>query len=76
MFLYWFQDATANDIPSDFEVKWFPTIFFKSKSGNLLTYDEDRTKESFVAFIENNRDKTDKQADEQTDKQDSAKDEL
>ncbi|KAF3446997.1 hypothetical protein FNV43_RR12177 [Rhamnella rubrinervis] len=77
-------DATANDIPSDFEVQGYPTIYFKSKSGDLLTYDEDRTKESIVAFIEKNRDKTDKQADEQTskaadtpsDKQDSAKDEL
>ncbi|KAF3446998.1 hypothetical protein FNV43_RR12178 [Rhamnella rubrinervis] len=69
-------DATANDIPSDFEVKWFPTIYFKSKSGNFLLYDEDRSKERFVAFIEKNRDKTDKQADKPIDKQDSAKDEL
>lgn len=68
-FLFWFQDATANDIPSDFDVQGYPTIYFKSKSGKLLPYDEDRTKENFVAFIEKNRDKTDKQADEQTAKQ-------
>lgn len=71
-----FQDATANDIPSDFDVQGYPTIYFKSKSGKLVQYDDDRNKENFIAFIEKNRDKIEKEADEQTDKQESGKDEL
>ncbi|CAB4266912.1 unnamed protein product [Prunus armeniaca] len=67
-------DATANDVPSDFDVKYYPTLFFKTASGKILPFDEDeRTKESFTAFIEKNRDKTEKQGSE---KQDSGKDEL
>lgn len=67
-----FQDATANDIPSDpFEVKGYPTLYFKTASGKILSYDEDRTKEDIIAFIEKNRDKTD-----EDEKQESGKDEL
>ncbi|PON94599.1 Protein disulfide isomerase [Trema orientale] len=55
-------DATANDIPNDtFEVKGYPTLYFKSASGKISQYDEDRTKEAIIAFIEKNRDKTEKQ---------------
>lgn len=65
-------DATANDIPSDpFEVKGYPTLYFKTASGKILSYDEDRTKEDIIAFIEKNRDKTD-----EDEKQESGKDEL
>ncbi|KAF3446999.1 hypothetical protein FNV43_RR12179 [Rhamnella rubrinervis] len=81
-------DATANDIISDFEVKGYPTMYFISKSGKLFGYDEKRSKEDIIAFIEKNRDKSDKQAEgqadnqaedesnEQADKQFSGKDEL
>lgn len=75
-FLLVLQDATANDIPSEFEIQGYPTIYFKSKSGKLVQYDEDRSKENFIAFIEKNREKIEKPAAEQTDKQDSGKDEL
>ncbi|KAL5559636.1 hypothetical protein UlMin_035847 [Ulmus minor] len=62
-------DATANDIPTDtFDVQGYPTLYFRSASGNLSQYDGDRTKEEIIAFIEKNRDKTEKQ--------ESAKDEL
>lgn len=65
-------DATANDIPNDpFEVKGYPTLYFKTASGNVLPYDDDRTKEAIIAFIEKNRDQ--KNVDE---KQESGKDEL
>lgn len=50
------QDATANDIPSEpFDVKGFPTIYFRSVSGNVVAYEGDRTKEDFISFIEKNK---------------------
>ncbi|KAF8092632.1 hypothetical protein N665_0407s0012 [Sinapis alba] len=49
-------DATANDIPSEpFDVKGFPTIYFRSVSGNVVAYEGDRTKEDFISFIEKNK---------------------
>ncbi|KAJ6730489.1 PROTEIN DISULFIDE ISOMERASE-LIKE 1-2 [Salix viminalis] len=51
-------DATANDIPSDtYDVKGFPTIFFRSATGKLVQYEGDRTKQDMIDFIEKNRDK-------------------
>ena len=63
-----FQDATANDIISDFDVKGYPTVYFISKSGKLLQY-ENRSEEDIIAFIEKNRGKSDKQAEEQAENQ-------
>ncbi|XAR62812.1 Protein disulfide-isomerase [Bertholletia excelsa] len=58
-------DATANDIPDDlFDVKGYPTLYFRSASGNLVQYDGDRTKEDIINFIQKNRDKTIQQQDE------------
>lgn len=52
-------DATANDVPSDtFDVQGFPTMYFRSASGELVTYDGDRTKDDIIEFIEKNRDKS------------------
>lgn len=66
-----FQDATANDIPSDtFEVQGFPTLYFRSSSGNLVQYDGGRSKEEIIDFIEKNRDKT---VQDETKKQEDAK---
>ncbi|XP_031107005.1 protein disulfide-isomerase-like [Ipomoea triloba] len=46
------MDATANDIPKGkFEVKGFPTLYFKSAFGNLLQYEGNRTKEDIIDFI-------------------------
>lgn len=54
-----FQDATANDVPVDtFDVQGYPTLYFRSASGNLLSYDGDRTKEDIIDFIQKNRDKS------------------
>lgn len=51
-------DATANDIPSGvFDVKGYPTLYFISASGNTLQYNEGRTKEDMIDFIQKNRDK-------------------
>ncbi|XP_057770179.1 protein disulfide-isomerase-like [Salvia miltiorrhiza] len=72
-------DATANDVPSDtFEVQGFPTLYFRSASGNLSQYDGDRTKEDIINFINNNRDKSAPSSSVETESVDvdSAKDEL
>ncbi|XP_062020071.1 protein disulfide-isomerase-like [Rosa rugosa] len=66
-------DATANDVPSEFDVKYYPTLYFRTASGKLLSHDEeDRSKESLIAFIEKNRDKSETK----TENQESSKDEL
>ncbi|CAK9145423.1 unnamed protein product [Ilex paraguariensis] len=52
-------DATANDITNEaFDVKGYPTVYFKSASGNLLQYEGGRTKEDIIDFIQKNRDNT------------------
>ncbi|XP_057496046.1 protein disulfide-isomerase-like [Actinidia eriantha] len=52
-------DATVNDFPNDtFDVQGFPTMYFKSASGNIVQYEGDRSKEDIIDFIQNNRDKT------------------
>ncbi|KAI3462416.1 hypothetical protein Pfo_019079 [Paulownia fortunei] len=51
-------DATANDVPSNtFDVQGYPTVYFRSASGNVLQYEGERTKEDIIDFIQNNRDK-------------------
>lgn len=50
------QDATANDIPSGtFDVKGYPTLYFRSATGDQLLYDGDRTKDDIIDFIKKNR---------------------
>uniref|UniRef100_A0A5B6ZID4 Protein disulfide-isomerase n=1 Tax=Davidia involucrata TaxID=16924 RepID=A0A5B6ZID4_DAVIN len=67
-------DATANDIPNDiFDVKGYPTLYFKAASGNLSQYDGDRTKEDIIDFIQKNQDKT---AQQDSPKDSAGKDEL
>lgn len=62
------QDATANDIANDsFDVKGYPTIYFKSASGNILPYEGDRSKEDIIEFIQKNRDKADGEEEETKD---------
>ncbi|KAE8731239.1 Protein disulfide-isomerase [Hibiscus syriacus] len=52
-------DATANDIlDGSFDVKGFPTVYFRSVNGNITPYEGDRTKEDIIDFIEKNRDGT------------------
>ncbi|KAK9750364.1 hypothetical protein RND81_02G191200 [Saponaria officinalis] len=66
-------DATANDLPEDtFEVKGYPTLYFRTASGKLTQYNGDRTKEAFIEYILTNRDP----AVQQTVGQSSVKEEL
>ncbi|XP_011027509.1 PREDICTED: protein disulfide-isomerase [Populus euphratica] len=68
-------DATANDIPSDtYDVKGFPTVYFRSATGKLVQYEGDRTKQDIIDFIEKNRDKIGQQ--EPAKEEEPAKDEL
>ncbi|XP_021759718.1 protein disulfide-isomerase-like [Chenopodium quinoa] len=72
-------DATANDLPDDtFDVKGYPTLYFRTASGNVLSYDGDRTKEEIIDFIQKNRDPAAKQSsiEETSSEQTTSKDEL
>ncbi|KAF6152824.1 hypothetical protein GIB67_004653 [Kingdonia uniflora] len=69
-------DATANDLPADtFDVKGYPTMYFKSSSGELKQYDGGRTKEDIIEFLQQNQDKS-AQKEEKPTKDESTKDEL
>ncbi|KAI3953139.1 hypothetical protein MKW92_045698 [Papaver armeniacum] len=71
-------DATTNDFPADkFEVKGYPTLYFKSSSGTAVQYDGGRTKEDIIDFIEKSKETTVK-LDEATEpvELDAVKDEL
>ncbi|KAK6938390.1 hypothetical protein RJ641_031898, partial [Dillenia turbinata] len=55
-------DATANDYRTDtFDVKGYPTLYFKNASGNLIQYEGDRTKEDIINFIKTNSGKVSQQ---------------
>jgi protein disulfide-isomerase A1 len=49
------QDATTNDIPTDFAVEGYPTMYFYSSAGNLLSYEGGRTVEEIIDFIKKNK---------------------
>ncbi|WOK94596.1 protein disulfide-isomerase-like [Canna indica] len=68
------MDATANDIPSEFEVKGYPTLYFSSASSKLSQYNGDRTAEDIIKFVNTNRDAITQQDSPQS--PDTAKDEL
>ncbi|KAJ6805747.1 protein disulfide-isomerase-like [Iris pallida] len=69
------MDATANDVPNDFDVSGYPTLYFSSASGKLMQYDGDRTKEEIIDFIKKNKDTSAAQSDTAV-QSDSIKDEL
>ncbi|XP_010538989.1 PREDICTED: protein disulfide-isomerase-like [Tarenaya hassleriana] len=72
-------DATANDFPGDkFEVKGYPTLYFKSGSGKIVQYEGDRTKDDIIKFIHSNRDKAAESptATAETELEEPSKDEL
>ncbi|CAL4887352.1 unnamed protein product [Urochloa decumbens] len=49
------MDATNNDIPPDFAVEGYPTMYFYSSAGNLLSYERGRTTEDIIDFIKKNK---------------------
>lgn len=51
------QDATANDIPKEFDVEGYPTLYYYTADGNLMNYLGGRSKEAIIDFIQNNKGK-------------------
>ncbi|RLM74685.1 protein disulfide isomerase-like 1-2 [Panicum miliaceum] len=49
------MDGTANDIPTDFAVEGYPTIYFYSTTGNLYSYNGGRTAEDIISFIKKHK---------------------
>jgi len=45
------MDATANDVPSTFEVRGFPTIFWVKKGEKPVSYNGGREVDDFVKYI-------------------------
>lgn len=45
------MDATANDVPPDFEVRGFPTLFWIPKGKKAVKYEGGREVDDFVKYI-------------------------
>lgn len=45
------MDATTNDVPSTFEVRGFPTLFWVPKDSKPVKYEGGRDLEDFVNYI-------------------------
>jgi len=45
------MDATANDVPSTFNVRGFPTLFWKPKDGSPVSYEGGRELDDFIKYI-------------------------
>lgn len=55
-FIMIFQDATANDYPSEtFDVKGYPMLYFVSATGKVEQYEGDRSKDDIISFILKNK---------------------
>nr|CAD1842064.1 unnamed protein product [Ananas comosus var. bracteatus] len=66
------MDATANDVPKEFDIPGYPTLYFVSASGKRLPYDGERTAEEIIDFVQKNRETTS----DTTTSSESIKDEL
>ncbi len=54
------MDATANDMPINFEVPGYPTLFFKAKGKPAVKFENgERTAAGITAFIETHRTRRD-----------------
>ncbi|PWZ28591.1 Protein disulfide-isomerase [Zea mays] len=49
------MDATANDVPSEFDVQGYPTLYFVTPSGKVTSYDSGRTADDIVDFIKKSK---------------------
>ncbi|XP_042418683.1 protein disulfide-isomerase-like [Zingiber officinale] len=52
------MDATVNDVPSEFDVQGYPTLYFSSASGKLSQYEGDRTADDIINYVKSNKDTT------------------
>ncbi|KAM7253289.1 hypothetical protein ACFE04_025907 [Oxalis oulophora] len=70
-------DATANDVPGEtFKVEGYPTLYFKTASGTILSYDDGRTKEEIIEYINKNKDKVGGTKPAAVEEEEDVKDEL
>ncbi|OWF46935.1 protein disulfide-isomerase A3-like [Mizuhopecten yessoensis] len=53
------MDATANDVPSQYEVRGFPTIYFKPKGSQPRKYEGGREVDDFMKYLASNADSKD-----------------
>ncbi|XP_033749423.1 protein disulfide-isomerase A3-like [Pecten maximus] len=53
------MDATANDVPSQYEVRGFPTIYFKPKGSAPRKYEGGREVNDFLKYLESNAESKD-----------------
>ncbi|KAF8711247.1 hypothetical protein HU200_029265 [Digitaria exilis] len=49
------MDATENDVPSEFDVQGYPTMYFVTPSGKVTSYEGGRTAEDIIDFIKKNK---------------------
>ncbi|KAL5203916.1 hypothetical protein ABZP36_008787 [Zizania latifolia] len=49
------MDATANDVPIEFDVQGYPTMYFVTPSGKMVSYDSGRTADEIVDYIKKNK---------------------
>ncbi|XP_062182353.1 protein disulfide isomerase-like 1-1 [Phragmites australis] len=72
------MDATANDVPSEFEVQGYPTMYFVTPSGKITSYDSGRTADEIVDYIRKNKESGTQETSEKADSvaTESVKDEL
>jgi hypothetical protein len=54
-FILFFQDATLNDVPDEFELSEFPTLYFFSADKKKTLFEGGRTVESITNFIEKHK---------------------
>ncbi|CAL9232025.1 unnamed protein product [Arabidopsis halleri] len=70
------MDATSNDYPmTKFEVKSYPTLYFKSARGMIFKYQGHLSKEDIYNFIQTNQDTSESASSEQREAE-TSKDEL
>ncbi|XP_060078423.1 protein disulfide-isomerase A3-like [Ylistrum balloti] len=53
------MDATANDVPSPYEVRGFPTIYFKPKGRPPMKYEGGREVNDFMKYLASNAESKD-----------------
>uniref|UniRef100_A0A2P2HY11 Protein disulfide-isomerase n=1 Tax=Hirondellea gigas TaxID=1518452 RepID=A0A2P2HY11_9CRUS len=44
-------DATSNDVPTSYNVRGFPTFYWKPKDGSPISYEGGREKDDFINYI-------------------------
>lgn len=49
------MDATENDVPGEFDVQGYPTLYFVTPSGKKVSYEGGRTADEIVDYIRKNK---------------------